>query len=266
MNRDIVRSSLVIVAGVLGMLGAAYGGGAFGTRPVNLAVDGWLDADSTLLAPATPAFSIWSVIYLGLAIYVVWQALPAQRTSARHRQLSPWIAASLLFNAIWILVVQADQLVLSLVVIVVLLGVLIRCWLLILQTPATSRADRWITDVTMGLYLGWVSVATVANSTAVLAAAGVNPGNTAGTVIASVLVWVAAAIGLAITWQSGRIAPVLAIVWGISWIGVGRETAPLDAVVAANAFIAALAALVGSALLALRRRREASRSSTPTAR
>lgn len=261
MSRDTIRSSWVIVAGVLGIVGAAYGGGAFGTRPVNEAVDGWLDADSTLLAPAGPAFSIWSVIYLGLAAYVVWQALPAQRSSQRHRILAPWIAASLLLNAAWILVVQADQLAWSLVVIVALLLVLIRTWILLLRTSAVGRADRWITDVTMGLYLGWVSVATVANATAVGAAAGLNPGALAATISAAVLVWVAGGIGFALTWHSSRLAPALAIVWGITWIGVGREIAPIDLVVAASAFTAALATLASSVLLVLRRRRAATPSS-----
>ena len=56
---------------------------------------GALDADATYLAPARPAFSIWSAIYLGLIAYTVWQAMPGQRASSRQRALGWWIALTM---------------------------------------------------------------------------------------------------------------------------------------------------------------------------
>ena len=38
--------------------------------------NGRLGADSTLLAPGTGAFSIWSLVYLGLVVYAIWQLTP----------------------------------------------------------------------------------------------------------------------------------------------------------------------------------------------
>ena len=90
---------------------AVLGSGAFGGTPINQAADGALSADATPLAPAGPAFSIWSIIYAGLLGYAIYQLLPAQRQGSRHAerhgQLRPWAALSAVLNAVWIAVVQA---------------------------------------------------------------------------------------------------------------------------------------------------------------
>src|SRR5699024_3300325 len=121
----------------------------------------------------SPAFSIWSVIYLGLIVLSVWQVLPGQRTDPRQRTTGWWIAVSMILNTLWILAVQADLIGLTLAVIVVLLAVL--C--LIIVRLGRARPRNLIAAVvlagTMGLYLGWVSAATAANTAAVLADAGV---------------------------------------------------------------------------------------------
>ena len=110
------------------------------------AAGGALAADATLVAPGTGAFAIWTLIYLGLLAYAVWQFLPAQRTAARHRRLGYPIAASLLLNGAWILSVQFDRLGLSVPIIVALLVVLVvafrTCLALPAQEPARHHRDR----------------------------------------------------------------------------------------------------------------------------
>ena len=67
-------------------IGLAFiGSGALGGTAVSDAAGGALLADATPLAPASTAFSIWSVIYVGLAVYAVYQLLPAQRDSKGTR-------------------------------------------------------------------------------------------------------------------------------------------------------------------------------------
>ena len=72
---DRVRQVLVVLAAVFCAYGTLVGLGLLGTR-IEESSGGALAADATLLAPAGPAFSIWSLIYVGLAAYTVWQALP----------------------------------------------------------------------------------------------------------------------------------------------------------------------------------------------
>ena len=57
--RGLLRQIVVIAAVVFMLIAAAVGTGAFGGTPVQDLQDGALDADASLLAPATPAFSIW---------------------------------------------------------------------------------------------------------------------------------------------------------------------------------------------------------------
>ncbi len=246
---------LVLAGGILATVVAFLGAGVVGGTPVAEAAGGWLGQDATPVAPATPAFRIWSVIYLGLLAYSVWQLLPAQRRSSRQRTLRPWAAASMVLNAAWIWSVQLDQLTLSLVVIVVLLGVLVRMLLLTLEAPAESRLGAVVADGTFGLYLGWVTVATVANVAAVLAANGLEglgpPAGRWDDVAAAVVLAAAAGVGVVTAWRSGgRLAPAVGLGWGLTWIGVGRLGGDwASAITATAAFLAAVVVLVAAVMV-----------------
>ncbi len=247
---------LVLVSGLVATTGAFLGSGVLGGTPIAEAAGGWLNEDSTPLAPASAAFRIWSVIYLGLLAYSVWQLLPAQRRSARQRWLRPWAVAAMLLNAAWIWTVQLGWLNHSLAVIVVLLAVLGRILRLLVRTGSEGRVDAVVVDGTFGLYLGWVTIATVANTSAVLAAAGVVDLGVPVWLAASVVLAAAALIGVATAWRSGgRIAPALALAWGLTWITVGRLDGGLQSPgTAVAAGIAAAVVLVSAVVFRVRAR------------
>lgn len=248
---DRVRQSVVAVSAVLAVVGSFIGSGAAGGTKIQDAAGGALSATSTPIAPDTPAFSIWSVIYLGLLAYAVWQFLPSQTTRSRHRRLGYWVAASLVLNAAWILVVQAGLLALSVAVIVALLAVLARIFVIVVRTQPSGIVDSLITDGTMGLYLGWVCVATAANVTAALIGAGLGSadGPAAG-VWAVIVLAVAAAVGIALAVSGrGRIAPMLSLAWGLAWVAVGRFTGELLSTPAGVAALVAVIAVVAATLV-----------------
>jgi hypothetical protein len=250
-------ASLTAASAVLALVLAALGSGAFGGVPVQDAAGGYLSSTATPVAPATTAFSIWSVIYLGLLAYAVWQLLPAGRRSARQRAIRPWAAASMLLNAAWLWASQLGSLPATLVVMVALLGVLCRVFVLQLATRPGSRAEAITADVTFGLYLGWICVATVANTAALLGwAVGARPGDPSpalpggvGAAAAGVVVVAAAAaIGIAVA-ARGRWAPLVAIAWGLGWIAVARLGGPLEMpAVGIAAAVAAAAVLAAGAV------------------
>jgi hypothetical protein len=251
-RRDTVRVVVVIVSMVLAIVGSAFGSGAFGGQPIQDASGGALAADSTLLAPGTGAFQIWSVVYLGLVAYAVLQALPSRRAAARHRRIGWLAAASMLLNAAWIISVQLDLLALSVPVIVALLVVLIA--IVLRLGPAEGAVERIVTDGTFGLYLGWVTIATVANATAVLKAAGFTGAGLPAEAWAVAVLVVAAVIGVLTAARDGaRITPALALAWGLAWIAVARSTAaPESTPVAVAAAVAALVVLLAPLALRLR--------------
>jgi len=220
---DRTRQLIVVVCAIVAVAGAFVGSGAAGGQPIAQAAGGALAADATPLAPAGPAFAIWSLIYLGLAAYAVWQALPRQATAARHRALGYPVAATLLLNAAWILSVQAGLLLLSVVVIAALLAALCFCLVLLVRARPTGPWDAIITDGTVGLYLGWVTVAAAANVAAWLVAIGFRGFGWAPDTWAIVVLGVVGAIAAGLVQRArGRLAPGLAIAWGVAWIAVGR--------------------------------------------
>jgi hypothetical protein len=227
-QNDRLRQIVVLASGVMAIIGAFIGSGAAGGTPIAEASGGALSADATPVAPAGPAFGIWSVIYVGLLAYAVWQALPAQKAAERHRRLGYPIALSLILNAAWILSVQFDLLWLSVPVIALLLLVLIGAFRLTLASRPRILIDGIVTDGTVGLYLGWVTIATVANAAAVLTAAGFDGFGLSADVWGVLLLIVAGAIGIGMALYSrGRLAPSASLSWGIAWVAFGRLTGDL---------------------------------------
>ena len=112
----------------------------------------------------------------------------------------------MLLNALWIGIVQAGSVGGSVVVILALLAVLSLVFVRLVRLAHTDAVASWVTDVTVGLYLGWVSVATLANIAAFLSVAGVGELGLGATAW-SVVVLVAAA-GLSVAYAVfGRTRP-----------------------------------------------------------
>jgi hypothetical protein len=254
-SADLVRQVGVLVLAVVATGAAAVGSGAFGGTPIAEAAGGALSATATPVAPASTAFSIWSVIYLGLLAYAVWQALPAQREDPRQRR-SGWLAAlSMLLNAAWILVVQGGLLWLSVVVIVTLLSVLVAILEVHLDDGPRSRVESVLVDGTFGLYLGWVTIATIANAAATLAAAGVGDLGLGPTGWSVALLSVAAVLGVAYALHTrGRLAVAAALAWGLAWVAVGRSGgATENGAVAVTAGVAAVVTVLAAVVVRVRR-------------
>ncbi len=237
---DTVRQWVVFVSLIIAIVGSLIGSGALGGTPIQEAAGGALRADATLIAPAVPAFSIWSVIYLGLAALTIWQLLPAQKADKRQRRLGYLIAASLVLNAAWILSIQAGFLAASVVVIAALLFVLAWLFKLCVATPARNWVEAVVVDGVLGLYLGWVTVAATANVTAWLVAIGFDGWGIDPDVWGVIVIAAAGAVGVALAIAgNGRFAPTLSLGWGLAWVAVARLTGePLSIPTGVTAIIA----------------------------
>jgi len=239
---DRLRQVGVTLAEVFCVVGTLYGVGVLGTR-VEESAGGALAEDATRLAPASPAFSIWSVIYAGLLAYTIVQWLPGQSTREVHRRIGWLAAASMVLNAGWLLVTQQGWIWGSVLVIAALaatLGLLLRR---LGEVGTTGLLERVVVDGTFGLYLGWVAVATCANVTAALVASGVDPAPWLSDLAAVGVLAVVCGLGVLFARQlHARLAVAAAMAWGLAWIVVGRVGDEPQSVVTAAA--AALAALV----------------------
>lgn len=250
---DQARRLVVVVAEIFCVVGTLFGLGVLGTR-VEESSGGALAADATLIAPAGPAFSIWSVIYLGLAAYTIWQFLPHNATTSRTRATGWLAAASMVLNAAWLLVTQWGWIWVSVIVIVLLavtLGLLVRR---LARHAPRGWVERIVVDGTFGLYLGWVAVATCANVTAAAKGSGWNPDSAVAQGLAIGVVALAAGLGIVLALTLGsRWAIAAASAWGLAWIAVGRLTdSPHSVVVGVAAIVAAVVVLGVTAWLRAR--------------
>lgn len=244
------------VAAVIWIVGSLFGTGLIGGG-VSSQGGGLFTDDATLIAPAGPAFSIWSVIYVGLAAYVVWQWLPvATRSEWAARTRLP-AAASIALNGIWLLTVQADLVWLSVIVILAIavsLGLVLRA---IATVPRESVLEDIVVGVVFGLYLGWVCVATCANIASYLVGLGVSTETTAAVWITVAVLALVVLLASFLVYRAGHISMQAAIAaaaaWGAGWIAVGRFTGDLRSdVVAYAAIVAAIVVVLAAIALVVR--------------
>ena len=126
-----------------------------------------------LFVPAGLTFSIWGVIYLALAAFIVYQA---RDLFSKQKIKMPYIQAiggyfllSCLANTGWLFAWHYRQVLLSLVVMLVLLFALIMIYLnLDIGNKSVDSPVRYYVHLPFSLYLGWITVATIANISAVL--------------------------------------------------------------------------------------------------
>lgn len=134
------------------------------------------DIYANLFVPAGFIFSIWGVIYLLLVVFllrafmVIRPKKPALKAGVMSRVLMLFSVSSLL-NAAWLLAWQYQVLWLSVLVMVGLLVTLIRI-VNLLHGQKMSRSEYALVRVPFSVYLGWISVATIANVTAWLVSLG----------------------------------------------------------------------------------------------
>jgi len=118
--------------------------------------------------------TIWMINYLGLAAYGIWQVLPAQRDNQRVRRALPWLAATAFGNVIWIALAGSVATVPWTVPALIFME--ITAWVAYFRLgiptgAAASSTEKWL-QAALRVYVGWLSVATIANTASMLIVLG----------------------------------------------------------------------------------------------
>jgi len=127
------------------------------------------DRFEVYFVPAGYVFSIWGLIYLGLIAFAVFQALPSQRENPRMRATGWWVSLGGLANIAWIFLWHYEQFPLTIFAMLLLLVTLIITYLRLgIGATSISTVEKWTVRIPISIYLGWITVATVANITSLL--------------------------------------------------------------------------------------------------
>jgi hypothetical protein len=206
------------------------------------------DRFKVYFVPAGYVFAIWGIIYISWIAFVIYQFLPAQKQSPRLRGLGYLFALSGVFNAAWLFCWQYNYVGLSVIVMLILLGLLIASYLnLDIGHTSVSRIEKWCVDIPISVYLGWISVATVANISDWLYSVNWNGFGFDPQVWAVIMLVVASVLGLLMALTRRDSGYLFVFVWAFIGIALKQSALPL---VADSAWVAALVAL-GLAIYAI---------------
>lgn len=131
------------------------------------------DLYPNLFVPAGFTFSIWGLIYLMIFASICYQVYALIKKNKRallgQSLIGLWFTISSLFNILWIFSWHYKLPLISLIVMLGLLFSLIQIYRnLGVGVRQTKHSERFFMHLPYSLYLGWISVATIANITAVL--------------------------------------------------------------------------------------------------
>jgi hypothetical protein len=218
MMRDIIRQAAVILSILITLVVNTLAN----TLPINGMNTGQIsDQFQVYFVPAGYVFSIWGLIYLGLIAYGIFQALPSQRTNPRLQRIGWWVVLSGLANSTWIFLWHYEQFAMSVIVMLILLAALILVFLKLQNGRSdASLLETWAVHVPFSIYLGWITVATVANITSLLDywnwdGFGLAPEIWMGIMLAAVL-----AITSTMIYRHQNVPYTLVILWALIGIAV----------------------------------------------
>jgi hypothetical protein len=173
-----------------------------------------------LFVPAGLTFAIWGVIYVLILLFAGYQLADLfgkiETKSDYINKISFWFILASIGNIVWIFLWHYEQILLSMIPILVLFISLLMTYLrLNIGKSDASKKERYFIHLPISVYLGWLTVATIANATAVLVTLDVG-GLILGEVLWTILVIVVAMIiTLLVIYQRYDVGYSLVIIWAL---------------------------------------------------
>jgi len=183
------------------------------------------DAYPTLITPAGYVFSIWAIIYFLLAVFLVYQALPSKKEHPFQKQITGLFILSSVFNVSWLFLWQYDYISISVILIVALLASLIAIYLrLNIGKSNISLKEKLAVHLPFSVYLGWLTIATIANIAVALVASNWDGFGIIPEIWAIIIFAVSKLLTLIVIATRRDIAYSLVIVWAFAGIAVKQST------------------------------------------
>jgi hypothetical protein len=251
MSGDTRRQILVVLAtlAVIGVNGAAN------ALPLNEQTTGEIsNRFDVYFVPEGYVFSIWGVIYAGLLAYTLYQLAPGQKRNPRLQAIGYIYVLSAIANIAWLFLWHYEFFPATMLAMVALLLSLIAIYLLLdVGRVRVSGGEAWLVHLPFSIYLGWVSVATIANATVVLESVQWDGWGLSEPTWAVIMLVVGAVLATLVGLTRGDVAFILVFIWAFAGIAVAQADEPL---VSLSAWALAGVLVVVMALSWLRQRRQ----------
>ncbi len=185
------------------------------------------------IIPASYAFGIWGLIYLGLIAFGLYQFQPPQRHNPRLQRGGYLLVFASVAQCAWIYLFMARLFPLSVLAMLGILLPLINLYqrLGIGQQTVPRREQKFI-HLPISIYLAWISVATVVNVAVMLYSGNWNGWGIAPIGWTLIMMTITAALATLITLKRGDLAYTRVIIWALIAIGIRQLTMPLVGVTA----------------------------------
>lgn len=252
---------ILSILNLLGFLGTVVVNGLAVALPLNNKTTAQLsDQYPNLFVPAGLTFSIWGVIYVLLAIFVIYQLRPSTRRDAQKvdfvQKIGPLFFISSIANIGWIFAWHYEILPLSLVLMLILLGCLLAIYLrLNIGKSEATKAEKYLVHLPFSIYLGWITIATIANVTALLVDTNWSRWGLSEQFWAVAVIIVGIAIALSVLFTRKDIYYCLVVDWALLGILLKRlsATTPAQSVIVIT--VVGLVLITGGVIAQLIRKR-----------
>lgn len=185
------------------------------------------DKFQVYFVPAGYVFAIWGVIYMGLIAFAIFQVLPSQRDNPRLGRIGYLFALSCTANILWLFCWHYEQFPLTLILMLVLLLSLIVIYLrLEIGHVSVSGIEKWMLHLPFSIYLGWISVATIANVTDLLDYLHWTGWGISAVAWAVIMLLTGVIISALMSFLRGDVAYLLVIIWAFIGIAVKQAATP----------------------------------------
>jgi benzodiazapine receptor len=213
------------------------------------------NANPTLITPAGYVFSIWGIIYVLLGVFTVFQALPSQKGKAYQKRIGWFFVLSSLLNIGWLFLWQFGYLTLSVVLMFMILSTLVAIYLRLNVGKSTvSLRERLAVHLPFQVYLGWITIASIANVSVTLVSIGWDGFGISQETWATLIVVIALLITLLVVTTRTDVAYGLVVIW--AFVGIATEQSGNQTIVMLTELSAVIVALVIAASLILTRLRQ----------
>lgn len=192
------------------------------------------DKYPVLFVPAGYVFSIWGIIYIGLIIYAIFQFVEkSEKYQEIFNKIFPFHLAGLVLNGVWILFWHYEQVGISVVIMLGLLISLILVYLNLEKFKTKLETKSLMLKTPFSIYLGWISVATIANITVFLFKSGVTEIYFNAQILSAILIVIAGILGSIFIFKKDLAYPAV-IIWAV--IGIAIKFPNLNVINAAVIF------------------------------